>query len=120
MNNLMTVQTLGPQLMALLGLPKNVTSFVLRCAAGELVTVRCEYHPGDAFGIDAVLADYELVPRTSAPADLIDAMGFDAWMRQRNDAAHKAMMAACFPATPFASFKRRRGAAPLAANSLTN
>lgn len=97
MSNLMTFRTLGPQLIALLGLPKNVRSFELRCAVDEIVLVKCEYHPGDAFGIDTVLAEYEVVPRTSAPVDPIDAMGFDAWMHQRKDAAHQAMMAHARP-----------------------
>lgn len=92
----MTVHTLGPQLMALLGMPKHVRSFELRCAVDEIVSVKCEYYPEGATGFDTVLAEYELVPRTSAPADPIDAMGFDAWMRQRKDAAHKAMMARSF------------------------
>lgn len=130
MNNLMTVHTLGPQLIALLGLPKNCVSFELRCAAGELVTVKCEFYPEEAEGIDLVLAEYELVPRETPSAvvsrtadDLsvsawaretgpllqgmpydawicrragvahaAEAIGFDAWMRERNEAAHRAMM----------------------------
>ena len=131
MNSLMTVQTLGPQLIALLGLPKHCVSFELRCAAGELVTVKCEFYPEEAEGFDLVLAEYELVPRetpsavASCTADDLsvsawaretgpllqgmpydvwvcrhagvahaaEAIGFDAWMRERTDAAHLAMMA---------------------------
>lgn len=95
MNNLMTVHTLGPQLIALLGLPKHCVSFELRCAVGEIVTVKCEYHPEEAKGFDLVLAEYELVPRKTRaavephPAEVI---GFDAWMRARTDSAHQAMM----------------------------
>jgi hypothetical protein len=95
MSSLMTVHTLGPQLIALLGLPKHCVSFELRCAVGELVTVKCEFYPEEAEGIDLVLARYELVPReTSAavephPAEVI---GFDAWMSERAEAAHQAMM----------------------------
>ena len=95
MSSLMTVHTLGPQLIALLGLPKHCVSFELRCAVGELVTVKCEFYSEEAEGIDLVLARYELVPReTSAavephPAEVI---GFDAWMRERAEAAHQAMI----------------------------
>ena len=96
MNNLMTVHTLGPQLVALLGLPKHCVSFELRCAVGEIVTVKCEYHPEEAKGFDLVLAEYELVPRaTSAAAEpqRAEVIGFDAWMHERTEAAHHAMMA---------------------------
>lgn len=96
MNNLMTVHTLGPQLTALLGLPKNCVSFELRCAAGEIVTVKCEFYPEEAEGIDLLLAEYELVPRaTPAAAEphWAEVIGFDAWMRERTEAAHQAMMA---------------------------
>lgn len=125
MSSLMTVHTLGPQLIALLGLPKHCISFELRCAVGEIVTVTCEYHPEEATGIDAVLAEYELVPRkpyrieghpgpelqdacgrinltaqqmATGVRDLArhlavtNAGGFDAWMRERTEAAHQAMM----------------------------
>lgn len=96
MNNLMTVHTLGPQLVALLGLPKNCVSFELRCAAGEVVTVKCEFYLEEAEGIDLLLAEYELVPRaTPAAAEphWAEVIGFDAWMRERTEAAHLAMMA---------------------------
>ena len=95
MNNLMTVHTLGPQLVAMLRLPKNCVSFELRCAAGELVTVKCEFYPEETQGIDLVLADYELVPRQTRAAvepHSAEVIGFDAWMRARTDAAHQAMM----------------------------
>lgn len=91
----MTVHTLGPQLIALLGLPKHCISFELRCAVGEIVTVKCEFHPEDAESFELVLAGYELVPRKTRaavephPAEVI---GFDAWMRERTEAAHLAMM----------------------------
>ena len=96
MNSLMTVHTLGPQLVALLGLPKNCVSFELHCAAGEIVMVKCEFYPEEAEGIDLVLAEYELVPRaTSAAAEpqRAEVIGFDAWMHERTEAAHHAMMA---------------------------
>lgn len=95
MNSLMTVHTLGPQLIALLGLPKHCVSFELRCAAGELVTVKCEYCPEEAKGFDLVLAEYELMLRQTRAAvepHLAEVIGFDAWMRARTDAAHQAMM----------------------------
>ena len=95
MRSLMTVHTLGPQLIALLGLPKHCVSFELRCAVGEIVTVKCEYHPEDADGVDTVLAEYELVHRTKlgdAKPHPSEVIGFDAWMRERTEAAHQAMM----------------------------
>ncbi|MGK5014988.1 hypothetical protein [Janthinobacterium sp. HLS12-2] len=91
----MTVHTLGPQLIALLGLPKHCVSFELRCAVGEIVTVKCEYYPEDADGVDTVLAEYELVPRTKlddAKPHPSEVIGFDSWMRERTEAAHQAMM----------------------------
>ncbi|KAB8062103.1 hypothetical protein GCN74_03505 [Janthinobacterium sp. FT14W] len=90
MSSLMTVHTLGPQLIALLGLPKHCISFELRCAVDEIVTVKCEFYPEEVEGIDLALADYELVPRTSGHQAA--AIGFDAWMRERTEAAHQAMM----------------------------
>lgn len=94
----MTVQTLGPQLVALLGLPKNCVSFELRCAAGEIVTVKCEFYPEEVESFDLLLlADYELVPRTAAASRCAEqhraaVIGFDAWMRERTEAAHQALM----------------------------
>ncbi len=96
MNNLMTVHKLGSQLIALLGLPKHCVSFELRCAAGEIVTVKCEYHPEEAEGFDLVLAEYELVPRQTPGAvepHSAEIIGFDAWMREGTEAVHQAMMA---------------------------
>lgn len=109
MNSLMTVHTLGPQLIGLLGLPGNCISFELRCSVAEGVTVKCEYHPLEAYGIDTVLAEYELVPRATVPAGvsspvgelnfatwagerdvLMQGMSFDAWVCHRSGAAHAA------------------------------
>ncbi len=89
----MTIRTLGPQLIALLGMPKNVRSFELRCAVDEIVVVKCEYYP-ELSDIGAVLAEYELVPRTAGKPALHQAeiMGFDAWMRDRVEQAHRLMM----------------------------
>lgn len=105
----MTVHTLGPQLMALLGLPKHCVSFELRCAAGELVTVKCEFYPEEAEGIDLVLAEYELVPCETLSAvvsciaddlsvsawaretgPLLQGMPYDAWVCHHADVAHAA------------------------------
>lgn len=102
MNNLMTVHALGRQLTSLLGLPKHCTSFELRCAVGEIVSVKCEYIPEDSAGIDRMLAEYELVPREKAavaphPAEVA---GFDAWMRERSAVAHQVMMAHARMGTP--------------------
>ena len=97
MNNLMTVHTLGPQLVAMLRLPKNCVSFELRCAAGEIVTVKCEFYPEEVESFDLLLlADYELVPRTTPAAaepHRAEVIGFDAWMLHRNEWAHQQMMA---------------------------
>lgn len=90
MNSLMTAHSLGPQLIGMLGMPKHVISFELRCAVGEIVTVKCEYCPEEADGIDTVLAEYELVPRASERT--AEVIGFDAWMHERTEAAHQAMM----------------------------
>lgn len=66
--NVMTAP--GPFALALmkaLGLPAGTTSFELRCAAGEAVTVKCQYHPDSdtAAGFDPqpLLAEYCLVPK---------------------------------------------------------
>lgn len=96
MDNLITVYALGQQLTSLLGLPRNCISFELRCAVGEIVSVKCEYIPVDTAGIDRVLAEYELVPRaTPAAAEphRAEVVGFDAWMLHRNECAHQQMMA---------------------------
>jgi hypothetical protein len=109
MNNLMTVHTLGPQLIALLGLPKHCVSFELRCAAGEIVKVKCEFYPEEAEGIDLVLAEYELVPRERPSAvapcaandlsvsawaretgPLLQGMPYDAWVCHRAGVVHAA------------------------------
>jgi hypothetical protein len=98
--SLMTVKTLGPELMKLLGIPPQCSSFELRCAADEIVSVKCEFYPlgdaGTAAAIGKVLADYELVRRPVAdahPKHPAEVIGFDAWMRQRTDAVHGAYMA---------------------------
>ena len=97
MNNLMTVHKLGSQLIALLGLPKHCVSFELRCAAGELVRVKCKFYPEEVEGIDLVLSEYELVPHISAARGHAQrhraaAIGFDAWLRERTEVAHQTMM----------------------------
>lgn len=56
-------------LMDALGLPKHTSSFVLRCAVGQPVTVQCTYLPQadgvEGFDARPLLAEYKLVP-TSA------------------------------------------------------
>lgn len=84
---------IGAPLIKALGLPGNCTSFELRCAVGEPVSVRCEYYPsGSAAEIVAALAEYQLVKREAAPQP-VASMGFDAWMRERTETAHAALMA---------------------------
>jgi hypothetical protein len=103
MNKLMHAGALGPQLVSLLGMPKTTRSFELRCAVNELVTVKCEYYLEESHGAELLLAEYELVPRKSAPmpADGSGTAGqhFDEWMRERTNAAHTAYMEriACLP-----------------------
>lgn len=82
---------IGKALVDALGLPSNTIGFTLRCYAGELVSVECEYLPRDG-GIVPVLAQYDLVQRTATQvaeqgADNVD---FDAWMRDRTERAHQA------------------------------
>lgn len=52
-------------LLDALGLPKRTRSFELRCAAGEAVTVKCEYYPdadtASGFDPQPLLAEYRLV-----------------------------------------------------------
>lgn len=97
MNKLMTVNTLGPHLIALLGLPPHVKWLELRCAVGELVTVKCEYYPEIGASFDTAITEYEVVPRTSDSAPAHDSITggrhFDAWMRERTEAAHAEFMA---------------------------
>lgn len=86
---------LSAKLVAALGLPRNTAAFTLRARAGEVVTVECEYYPDDG-GIVAALAEYGLVPRTklaATPMHRAESIGFDAWLAERTEAAHQAMMA---------------------------
>ncbi|MFC0132077.1 hypothetical protein CR105_24465 [Massilia eurypsychrophila] len=81
---------IGKALCDALQLPKQTRSFVLRVETGNIVSVECEYYPEGSFV--AALAEYELVRKPevkTAPAE----MNFDAWMRDRIDAAHAAYMA---------------------------
>lgn len=99
MRHLITASEIYPALKALLGLPEQCVSFELRARAGDVVTIACEYCPSlDAQGIvrlATVLREYELVARATPaavephPAEVV---GFDAWMRERTEAAHQAMM----------------------------
>jgi hypothetical protein len=97
-NHVIVGQDLCTQLQSLLGLPNNLLSFELRVAVNEIVTVKCEYMPEHVEGIGAVFEQYELVRRAAGgyiapPPHPSAAIGFDAWMRKRTDAAHAAYMA---------------------------
>lgn len=82
---------IGKKLIEGLGLPKNTVSFELRCAANEVVSVRCEYLVEGEEAFDTLINDYQLV----AVGGTIRAkpFNFDAWMAGRKEAAHKALMA---------------------------
>jgi hypothetical protein len=88
-------------LMKLLGVPASARSFELRCAVGGLVTVTCEYYPllngvpsvdGDKF--KTAWATYGFIPSNPVQAEVSICGGrsFDAWMRERIDAAHQRYM----------------------------
>ncbi|MCP3022289.1 hypothetical protein [Cupriavidus basilensis] len=73
--NVMTAP--GPFALALmraLGLPKRTRWFEVRCAVGEAVTVKCEYHPDEstATGFDAqpLLQEWVLVPKGTEPGSV--------------------------------------------------
>jgi hypothetical protein len=65
---------LGSVLIKALGLPENVRWFELRCAVGEIVTVKCEYVP-DPPELDendeliTALAEYTLQEKEATPCD---------------------------------------------------
>jgi hypothetical protein len=87
-------QEIGKQLCAALGLPKNTVGFTLRCYALELVTVECEYYPEGKL-LTSALAQFTLEPRAVPAEDErhpSEVIGFDAWMRERTQAAHAAYM----------------------------
>ena len=93
--NIMLGQQIGPKLLESLGLPKNTISFTLRVRAGEVVTVECVYAPdGDLYARE--LAEYFLVdrqvPRVEQPHPA-EVLGYDVWLQQRNEAAHRQLMA---------------------------
>jgi hypothetical protein len=102
-------QQLNAALIKALGLPRNTLAFTLRAKVGDIVTVECEYYPDDG-GIVAALAEYGLVPRDSVRVHRIgepeprgilakpaphraEVIGFDAWMRERTERAHRIFMA---------------------------
>ena len=85
-------QVLGGKLAKTLGLPKYTRAFTLRFEVGKVVTVECEYFPEPIDGeLIAVLEQYELHNR---PEPRVSEIGYDAWLKQRNEAAHRKMMAA--------------------------
>lgn len=88
---------IGQVLCNALGLPKNTVAFTLRCRAGEVVRVECEYLPESADALGTALMEYELLPRRAAwarpvPKHPAEVIGFDAWMRERTEAVHAAFM----------------------------
>ncbi|MDQ1924683.1 hypothetical protein [Massilia pseudoviolaceinigra] len=94
-----TGRDIGVELIAALGLPKHTISVTLSVKADELVTVACEYCPDIGPDFITLMARYNLVPAepkcsgslmtySSLPTD-----DFDAWMRDRTEAAHAAYMA---------------------------
>jgi len=122
MRDIVTPMQIYPALQALLGLPDHCISFELRVAAGQCgVTVSCEHYVAlDAPGIqqlESVLSEYELVRKSApltegsqqqdnlseplaelaAPLVRLDAakaqsIGFDAWMSERDERAHREFM----------------------------
>jgi len=94
MNKPIPTQRIGADLVKALGLPKMTTSFTLRVAAGEIVTVSCEYYPEDG-GIVPALAVYDLIERPaqqSSPAPDPASQHFDTWMRDCTELAHREFM----------------------------
>ncbi len=92
-------QQISPELIRVLGLPRNTASFTLRAAVDEVVSIQCEYYP-DALPRDVVLAlaEYELV-RKVTPELIVETpelFDFDVWLAARNQAAHMDMMARSF------------------------
>lgn len=99
MDHPVTAMHIYPALKALLGLPDMCTQFELRVRHNDVVTVDCQYYLSlDAPGIAqlaTVFGEYELVPRTemgNANPHPSEVIGFDAWLRERTEAAHQAMM----------------------------
>jgi hypothetical protein len=94
-----TAMQIYPALKALFGLPDMCTKFELRVHHNDVVTIDCQYYLSlDAPGIAQlaeVFGEYDLVPRTKlgdAEPHPCEVIGFDAWMRERAEAAHQAMM----------------------------
>lgn len=82
---------LGPELVRILGLPKNTVSFDLRCAVDEAVTVRCEFFP-DVSNPDELVAvfrsyrlergaKFQLSARAGCSDEVRD--DFNAWLLER-------------------------------------
>lgn len=102
MRDIVSPNQIYPALQALLGLPEHCLSFELSVRHDQIgVTATCEHYVAlDAAGIkqlESVLSQYELV-RRPAPAEAPDdstelhVVGFDAWMRERTDRAHREFM----------------------------
>lgn len=67
---LATGQSVGPQLIEALGLPKHTKSFELRAAVDEVVSITCTYYAekdGVIAGIDILSKNYCLIPFDKPP-----------------------------------------------------
>ena len=86
---MITGNQISKELQDALGLPKDTLGFTLRCYAGEVITVECEYCPDGSF--QTALTEYHLTPRLKAkPSPAV--LDFDAWMRERTERAHDDFM----------------------------
>jgi hypothetical protein len=91
-----TAMDFGSQLVKALGLPDNCMSIDLHVEAGEIVTVTARHavlQQGQEF-FDTIAAEYDLV-RKSAPAAQPQEFHFGAWLADRKDVAHAALMDRC-------------------------
>jgi hypothetical protein len=94
MAKVVTGQNIGKTLCEVLSLPKHTRSFVLRCEVNKAVSVECEYYPElDVGSLEAALAEFDLVRREVSAPTKAGTVDFDAWLAQRNEDAHAAMMA---------------------------
>jgi hypothetical protein len=91
MRQVITAQSIGPDLIHALGLPKRTVGFTLRCYVGEMVKVECEYYPEDGQGLVKALSSYEVYRRAVPSSPPLP--HFDTWMRTRIDATHRDYMA---------------------------
>jgi hypothetical protein len=82
---------ISKELCDALGLPKLTHGFTLRCYVGEPVSVECEYYPSDDFQL--ALARYRLIAvGGDYPTPRPKPFGYDTWMRERTERAHREFM----------------------------